>query len=240
MVRRIVAASALVIGFVVAGAIPAWAHVTIAPESAAKGGSDVEIAFRVPNEEDAASTTKVDIAIPTDHPLASVLAQAVPGWTATVQTTKLAKPIHTDDGDVNDAVSEVTWTASSAATGIKPGQFGRFEILAGQLPGDTGSLTFRTIQTYSNGDVVRWIEVQTAGGPEPDHPAPVLQLTAGGGSAATATTQPSASSTAPTVTSVVKKSDVDSAKTIAIIAIIVGALGLVIAGLSMASRRKSA
>ena len=240
MVRRIAAASALVVGLVCVGAIPAWAHVTVAPESAAKGASDVEIAFRVPNEEDAASTTKVDIAIPTDHPLASVLAQAVPGWTAKVQTSRLSKPIHTDDGDVNDAVSQVTWTADSVANGIKPGAFGRFEILAGQLPADTSALAFKTIQTYSNGDVVRWIEAETAGGPAAEHPTPVLQLTAPGGSGATATTQPSGSAGSPTVTSVVKKSDIDSARTIAIIAVIVGALGLVIAGVSLATRKKTA
>ncbi len=240
MVRRVAAASALVVGLILGGAIPAWAHVTLSPTSAEKGGSDVEIAFRVPNEEDAAITTKIDVAIPTDHPLASVLAQTVPGWTVNVQTTHLTKPIHTDDGDVNDAVSEVSWTAVTPADGIKPEEFGKFEIIAGQLPTDTNELTFKAIQTYSNGDVVRWIETETPGGPEADHPAPVLQLTAPSSPAVSATTEPAASSSPAATVSVVKKSDVDSARTIGIIAIIVGALGLAAGGAALASRRRQA
>src|SRR5271156_6299559 len=125
-----------------------------------------------------------------------------------IHTSHQADP-HTDDGDVNDAVSEVTRTADSAASGIRPGQFGKFEILVGQLPAVTSSLTFKAVQTYSNGDIVRWIETQTPGGPDAEHPAPVLQLTAPGSSVATATTQPAAT-TPVAVTGVGKKTEVDS------------------------------
>lgn len=38
-------------------------------------------------------------------------------------------------------------------------------------------MTFTAIQTYSNGDVVSWIQTSVKGAPEPDHPAPVLRLT---------------------------------------------------------------
>ncbi|MDQ1479695.1 MAG: hypothetical protein QOI44_556, partial [Actinomycetota bacterium] len=109
MLRRIVAASVLAVGLVCAIALPAWAHITIAPDSADKGATDVEIAFRVPNEE-ATNTTKIQVALPTDHPLLGVLAQPVPGWTSKVTTVKLSTPVHTDDGDITDAVSEVDWT----------------------------------------------------------------------------------------------------------------------------------
>jgi uncharacterized protein len=37
-------------------------------------------------------------------------------------------------------------------------------------------LTFKALQTYSNGDVVRWIEQSAPGGPEPEHPAPSVTL----------------------------------------------------------------
>jgi periplasmic copper chaperone A len=33
-------------------------------------------------------------------------------------------------------------------------------------------IVFKALQTYSDGDVVRWIEEPVAGEPEPDHPAP--------------------------------------------------------------------
>jgi len=236
-----VAASAFVIGLVCAGAIPAWAHVTIAPDSAVKGASDVEITFRVPNEETAASTTKLQVAVPPSPPLLNALAQQVPGWTASVVTTHLAAPIHTDDGDVTDVVSEITWAADSTANGIKPGDFGTFDIIVGTLPSTGDQITFPAVQTYSNGDVVRWIQTQTPGGPAPDKPAPILTLT-NPGATATPTTQPSA--TAPTATAsttgLAKNSAVDSARTIGIVGIVVGALGLVVAGFALASRRKNA
>ncbi|MDQ1510806.1 MAG: hypothetical protein QOG50_2650 [Actinomycetota bacterium] len=232
MVRRIVAASVLASGLVCVSALPAWAHVTIAPDSADKSATDVEIAFRVPNEE-ATNTTKIQIAIPTDHPLLGVLAQPVPGWTAKVTTIKLKTPVHTDDGDVTDAVSEVDWTANSAADGIASGDYQRFQIIVGQLP-DTSEIVFKAVQTYANGDVVRWIET----GSTAVHPAPVMTL-AKPGAAATPTTQPAAAPTTPTATaSNVKKSDVDSARTFGIIGIVVGALGLLAGGAALASRRK--
>ena len=238
MSRRIVL-SGLVLAVVALTASPAWAHVTITPDSAAKGASDVEVSFRVPNEEDAASTTKVQVAIPTDHPLASALAQAVPGWTATVNSVHLAKPIHTDDGDIGDAVSEITWTADNAAAAIQPNEFGKFDVLVGLLPSDTSELTFKAIQTYSNGDVVRWIETETPGGPAAEHPAPMLKLTASG-EAATPTTQPATSATTPAASSGTIKTaqdDANTAKTIGIIAIIFAVVALVAVGISMLRKR---
>jgi Domain of unkown function (DUF1775) len=36
---------------------------------------------------------------------------------------------------------------------------------------------FKALQTYSDGDVVQWIEPTVKGGAEPEHPPPVLKLT---------------------------------------------------------------
>ena len=36
------------------------------------------------------------------------------------------------------------------------------------------TVDFKALQTYNNGDIVRWIEPTPAGGEEPEHPAPVL------------------------------------------------------------------
>jgi hypothetical protein len=41
-------------------------------------------------------------------------------------------------------------------------------------------IIFKALQTYSDGDIVRWID-EPAPGVEPDHPAPVLKLTKGSG-----------------------------------------------------------
>jgi periplasmic copper chaperone A len=58
---------------------------------------------------------------------------------------------------------------------IKPGQFQEFPVSAGPLPA-TDKLVFKALQTYSDGNVVRWIEEPGADGKEPEHPAPVLKL----------------------------------------------------------------
>jgi uncharacterized protein YcnI len=153
----------------------AFAHVTITPGSAPQG-STAELTFRVPNEESTAATVELQVQVPTDHPIAQFLVKPVPGWTSTVQTVTLAKPVVTDDGSFTTAVSEVTWKGGK----ILPGQFEDFSVSADPLPSGTGQLVFKAVQTYSNGDVVRWIDLPQAGQPEPEHPAPVLALTPAG------------------------------------------------------------
>ena len=156
-----------------------------------RGGSDQIITFRVPTESDTASTNALKVALPTDTPIASVLVQPITGWSFKETTVKLATPIITDDGDITEAVSEIDWTADSAATDIGPQQFGQFTIIAGQLP-DTPSLTFKAIQGYSDGTTVSWTDVEAPGSnADLEHPAPVLTLAAadaassGGGSSDT-------------------------------------------------------
>ncbi len=164
------------VAIVAAGAGTAWAHVTLQPPALPKGASDVVFSFSTPNETtDNANVTSLEVNFPTNAPLLSVYPQTKPGWNGTVVTSKLAKPVTTDDGTITEAVSKITWTATGA--GIPPGQFDLFTVLVGQLPSNAGSLTFKTLQTYSDGSVVRWIEVPVKGAPAPDTPAPVLKLT---------------------------------------------------------------
>jgi uncharacterized protein YcnI len=160
----------------------AFAHVTITPGSAPQG-SAAELTFRVPNEESAAATVELQVQVPTAHPIAQFLIKPVPGWTVTVQTVTLARAVVTDDGSFGTAVSEVTWTGGK----ILPGQYQDFSVSADPLPSGVGQLVFKAVQTYSNGDVVRWIDLPQPGQPAPEHPAPVLTLTTavtGTGSAA--------------------------------------------------------
>ncbi len=156
------------------GASTAVAHVSVSPGSAPRGGFAV-LSFNVPNEEPNANTVKLEVFLPTRFPIASVSTQPMTGWTVAVEKTKLAKPITTDDGQVTEAVSAITWTATEG--GLKPGEFDLFTISAGPLPTRTSRLVFKAIQTYSDGTVVSWIEPTVKGAPEPEHPAPVLTLT---------------------------------------------------------------
>ncbi len=234
--RRIGTAIVVAFAAVFVAAAPAWAHVKLNPDTAEKG-SDAVLNFVVPNEMDNATTVKLQVQFPHDHPIAEALTEPVAGWTASVTMFHTAQPVQTDDGPVNDAVDTVTWTATGS--GIAVGNFQQFSVSVG-LPDDTDSLLFPAVQTYSNKQTVSWIETTPPGGQEPDHPAPVLTLTSGSESSATTpTSTPSGNATVTVNTA--KKSDVDNAKTIGIIALIVAVVALIFGILGFVfGRRKPA
>lgn len=209
---------------VLALAVPASAsaHVTLQPEEAAAGDFTV-LDVRVPNERDDAATTKIDVQLPAGFVFASY--QVVPGWSVDVKMQKLAKPVQTDDGPITSEVREMTWTADSDKAGIQPGQFQDFPISV-QIPGEAGdTLTFKAIQTYDNGEVVRWI-----GAPESEEPAPQVAVTEGSEGHGTAADSEEESS-----------DDSDSAsKGLGIAALILGALGLLAGGTALVRSRRTA
>ena len=134
----------------------------------------------------------------------------------------LSTPVSSDDGQVTEVVDTVTWSGGS----IAPGQFDTFSLSVGPLPTNKSELAFPAIQTYSDGQSVSWIDVQPAGGPEPDHPQPVLHLV----DRTTATTAAAA-----------KGSSSDSGKGVAVAALVVAIVALVVGGAGVASgRRRSA
>ncbi|MEU5364955.1 YcnI family protein [Streptomyces sp. NPDC005925] len=173
---RIAAAGAVAATAVLALSSPALAHVSVQPEGAAAKGGYAVVNFKVPNERDNASTTKLEVSFPTDHPLASVMPEPVDGWKIEVTRSTLDKPLELHGNKITEAVSKVTWTADGE--GVRPGYFQKFPLSLGALPEDTDELAFKAIQTYSNKEVVRWIEVPQEGQAEPEHPAPVLELSA--------------------------------------------------------------
>ncbi|MEW9519693.1 YcnI family copper-binding membrane protein [Streptomyces tubercidicus] len=156
---------------------PASAHVTVQPGTAEKGGVGT-VAFQVPNEDDTSATTKVEVYLDPDTPLSLVSTRPVPGWKVRLEKRKPAKP-ESGHGRLTEAVSKITWSGGT----IAPQQFQRFDVVLGTLPTDTDTLVFKAVQTYADGEVVRWIE-DSSGARKPQHPAPVLRLTApqdGGG-----------------------------------------------------------
>ena len=175
-VSRIAAASAVAATSVLMFSGAASAHVGVQPQGeAAKGGYAV-VNVKVPNERDNASTVKLEINLPAEHPLSSVMPQPVPGWKVKVDKSKLDKPLEVHGKQITEAVTKVTWTADG--TKIGPGEFQQFPLSLGRLPEDADQLVFKAIQTYDNKEVVRWIEEPTEGGEEPESPAPVLKLSA--------------------------------------------------------------
>lgn len=227
---KVMTAVVLVTGLVLGWAASASAHVTVDPASAPKGAGDQVLTFRVPNEEASASTVKVEVKFPADHPIAVVDPLATPGWTVDVATTHLSTPIKTDDGSFSDVVSTITWSGGK----IPPNQYGEFKVLAQGLPSDVSTLTFPTVQTYDDGKTASWIETTS----DAEHPAPTLTLTAAADEKAAASSDASTEATAKATTTSTSTSSSDSSKGIAIAALVVGAIGIVVAGLALAAARK--
>jgi uncharacterized protein YcnI len=205
---------ATIVALVLVAPAAASAHITVQPASAPAGGF-TRLDVRVPNERDGKGTVTVDVKLPPG--ILSVAYEPVPGWKAKVTTEKLAEPIKVEGFDVTEQVSRITWTGDGKQGLIAPGQFQDFGLSLAMpkgKPGDT--LTFKALQIYEGGEVVRWI------GPEgASEPAPTVALTT------PATLSPSASATTG-----------DGSDSLSIAALVAGALGL-IAGLAglLAARR---
>jgi uncharacterized protein YcnI len=199
----------------------AGAHVTVQPSEVPAGGF-TRLDVRVPTERENASTTKVEVQFPPGFATAST--EPVPGWTAEVTRAKLAKPQVNDEGEkITDRVDTVTWTSDGDQGSIGPGEFQDFGLSVA-IPDKAGSaLTFKAVQTYSNGEVVRWI-----GPPDSDEPAPQVKLTAAEGESG---------GTAPAARQEAAGGDGGS-DALSIIALIVGIAGLA-AGLAALLRGRT-
>jgi len=153
---------------------PAAAHVTVSPREV-QGGGYASLTFRMPNERDNARTTKLELTLPTEQPLASVRVRPQPGWSYEIRKAKLDKPIKSGEEEVIEVVRTIVWTAQGPDNAVKNTEFVEFDVSVGRLP-DSGELVFKAIQTYDSGEVVRWIEQAAPGAAEPKNPAPVLKL----------------------------------------------------------------
>ena len=193
-------------------------HVAVEPDQAPAGAFSRED-VRVPNEQDSANTTKVDLLLPDGFAEASY--QPVPGWRVKVSKSKLAQPVRNDEGEeISEQVKRVTWSGGK----IAPGEFQDFPLSV-QIPDEPGStLTFKVVQTYDNGDVSRWI-----GPPDSDEPAAQVKVTPAQDEG-TASTTPASSSSG---------GGGDSSDTLAIVALIVGGLGLLAGSAALATRRRA-
>ncbi|MGW1539408.1 YcnI family copper-binding membrane protein [Streptomyces sp. NPDC002309] len=231
---RLSAAALVAASAVVVLSAPAFAHVGVQPEgTAAKGGYAV-VDFKVPNERDDASTTKLEVSFPAEHPLSSVMPQPMAGWKIQVTKSKLDKPIESHGHQITEAVTKVTWTATGK--GVEPGYFQKFPVSVGALPEDADEMVFKAIQTYSSDEVVRWIEVPQEGQEEPEHPAPVLKLSAaeddhhGSAGPEKESEQPSedASPAAKTTSEAAEPADGTdtTARVLGVVGIVVGAAGV--------------
>jgi periplasmic copper chaperone A len=135
----------------------AFAHVTVHPNALPSGAEGV-MTINVPNELAGPATTRVDVKFPAGFD--DVSPETVPGWKVAVTYRKAGGKTEVD---------QVIWSSKS---GIPKGRFMQFAVLAAAPDAKPGTtLTFKALQTYANGKVVRWI-----GGPSSDTPAPQVVI----------------------------------------------------------------
>ena len=161
----------------IAMAAVASAHVHVDVDGEAIVGQPAQLVFEVPNERDDAATVTIEVQMPQDTDLTDVVAGAVEGWT--ISTT-------TRDGDIVDTIR---WDATGP--GLVGEESAALPVAVGPLPA-VEFLAFPTIQTYDDGEIVRWIEPAPADGPEPELPVPTLAITAAAPGDTTAPTEPPA------------------------------------------------
>ncbi|HEX4467508.1 MAG TPA: YcnI family protein [Solirubrobacteraceae bacterium] len=215
----------------------AQAHVSIHPNTI-PAGAFATLALRVPGEQENAHVSKIDTLMPSGF--TDVAYAAVPGWRAHVIETKLAKPLQSDDGPIDSEVSQIVWTWEGPEGAIDNGQFADFPLSVAIPAADNGkALEFRTVETYSNGHVDRWIDASL----EAANPAPRINVVAPGGQIedvageeAGPTAAEAHADIAPSVLAAPATNG--ASKGLGIAALVLGALGFVLGSVAFATTRR--
>ena len=154
---------------------PAFAHVQVSADKTQAGASDVTLTFRGEAENPKAGIKSERVVLPTGiAPAGVTLVRAPSGWTFARDA----------DG----------FTVGGKA--LPQGTDARWSVKIAKLPADQTRLSFKTLETYGDGEISRWIEIQQPGQPEPPNPAPLLVLKA---AASTAPASPSVVASSPAV-----------------------------------------
>ena len=121
---------------------PALAHVEVSADKTTAGASDVTLTFTGEAENPAAGIRSERVVLPAGIDPASVtLVKAPAGWTFT----------RAADG----------FTVGGKA--LRTGTDAVWKVRIAKLPDGQTRLSFKTLETYGNGDVSRWIEIQEPG-----------------------------------------------------------------------------
>jgi hypothetical protein len=136
-------------------AAPALAHVEVSADKTQAGATDVTLTFTGEAENPKFGIMTERVVLPAGIAPTDVAPVKIPsGWKYTANT----------DG----------FTVGGKA--LKIGTDAVWSVKIAKLPADQTRLSFKTLETYGDGDVVRWIEIQEPGQAEPDNPAPLVVL----------------------------------------------------------------
>ncbi|MEV6781976.1 DUF1775 domain-containing protein [Streptomyces sp. NPDC051098] len=181
--RRFSVVAGVVLAASVALAAPASAHVEVESEGAAALAQNVTLNFSAESESDKAGITKLEVILPEGILPSDIAFKKGPaGWKLTPTARGYAV------------------SGPKAAVGADVA----YSVVVRQLP-DAKSVAFKTLQTYSDGEVHRWIELEKPSSDGHGHghgsPAPVLELKAAAPGAKpvspTPTTEPTTAAPTP-------------------------------------------
>jgi periplasmic copper chaperone A len=217
----------------------ARAHISLHPNTI-PAGAFATLDVRVPGEQEGAHVTRIDILFPAGF--TGVDYENVPGWSVKVIEAKLATPITEDGETIDTEVSQIVWSWTGPLAKVDNGQFIDFPLSLAIPPGAAGkALEFRTVQSYSNGQVIHWIDRSLTA----EHPSPRINVTAKGGvveevaghEAGPEAGETGASSASP-APAVVARPSAGASQGLAVAALIVGALGLLTGIVALLSARR--
>ncbi|MGH3010256.1 MAG: YcnI family protein [Gaiellaceae bacterium] len=205
----------------------AVAHVTIQPGEW-EAGAFAAMAVRVPNERDDAETTRVTVQFPEN--VLTARFQANPFCEREVEREELDQPVE----EITERIVSVTWTCDPPIASDGFEDFGlSFQVPEDAQPGD--EILFPTVQVYSSGERVRWVDPD----PEGDTPAPRIVVVAP--EEEEAEPAPAATTTeAEAAPAVAADDDDDSSSTMAMVFGIAGlAAGLIALGVALFRKPKA-
>jgi periplasmic copper chaperone A len=219
----------------------AEAHVSLHPNTI-PAGAFATLDVRVPGEQAGAYVKRVDVLFP--EGFTGVDYENVSGWTVKVIETKLASPITEDGETIDTEVSQIIWSWTGPSGRVNNGQFINLPLSLAIPANATGkALEFRTVQTYSNGQVVHWIDPSLSA----EHPSPRINVTAKGGviedlagdEAGPGAGASSTSAATPAAGAPAAEQSSGASKGLGIAALILGALGLLAGVTALITARRS-
>ncbi len=188
--RRIGLTGAAALAAVLALAGPASAHSEVEADKPQALAENVTLTFVSEAESDSGGFREVRVVLPEGIAPADVsLDEAPKGWQFKA----------TDDG------------YALGGPALKAGVDAEYKVKVRQLP-DAKEVAFKTVETYSDGKVSRWIELPE-GGAESEQPAPLLKLKAAAPGATPVSPSPAASPTAdptPSVTATPSETETET------------------------------
>ena len=172
--RRLALTAAAATTLVLLTAVPAAAHMEVESDKAQALAENVELSFHAEAESDTAGIAEVRVILPEGIA----------------------------PGDVTYGEGPKGWKFATAADGytvkgpaLKTGVSAEYSVVVRQLP-DAKQLAFKSLQTYSDGSIDRWIELDEGG----EQPAPVLKLKAAAPGAKPISSPPPSETPSPSAT----------------------------------------